>query len=112
MARNVAATRRRVEGSRIRSSSGISPSTNRVTSQPSGSTKSTTSGPTPTAAAARVASSSTDRSIPRSSVSFPAMRSTNVPSARETFRLWLVMPPPSTSNVECPSGHTLRTTSS
>ena len=55
---------------------GPTPSMNRVTSQPSGSRKATTSGPTPTAAAARVASCSARRSIPSSSVSRPATRST------------------------------------
>ena len=55
----------------IRSSGGTSPSRKRVTSHPSGSTNATTSGPIPAAAAARVASSSTSRSIPRSSVSLP-----------------------------------------
>ena len=67
-------------GSRIRSGGGILPSMNRVTSQPSGSTKSTTSGPIPSAAAARVAASSTPRSIPRRSVSLPATRSTSTSS--------------------------------
>ena len=96
-ARSARATRASISGSRIRSIPGISPATNRVTSQPSGSTKSTTSGPIPSAAAARVAASSTERSMPRSPVSLPATRSTYVSPSSSTLTLWFVIPPPSTS---------------
>ena len=59
----------------------------RVTRYPSGSTNVTTSGPTPTAAAASAASCSTERSIPSASVSRPAMRSTYGPPAASTLKL-------------------------
>ena len=72
----------------------------RVTSQPSGSTKATTSGPTPTDAAVCVASCSAARSIPSTAVSRPATRSTKTPSERVTFTLWFVIPPLRTSHVE------------
>ena len=110
-ARSARATRRSCSGSRSLSGGGIDPSTKRVTSHPSGSTKSTTSGPTPTSAAARVAASSTVRSMPSRSVSFPATRSTTTPSGRVTLTLWLVIPPPSTSHVDRPSGQTRATAS-
>ena len=47
--------------------------------------------------------------MPRRSVSFPATRSTNTPSGRVTFTLWLVMPPPRTSHSQAPSGQTRST---
>ena len=70
----------------------------RVTSQPSGSTKSTTSGPTPGTAAVRVAASSAARSIPRRAVSRPATRRTKSPSTLVALTLWFVIPPARTSH--------------
>ena len=67
----------------------------RVTSQPSGSTKSSTAGPTPAAAARRLASLSTRRSIPSKEVCAPAIRSTNDWPSTSILKLWLVMPPDS-----------------
>ena len=71
-------------GPRSRSTGGTAPSMKRVTSQPSGSRKATTSGPTPTPRPRRVASCSARRSMPSSSVSWPATRSTYAsPSERD-----------------------------
>ena len=107
-----AARRRRGRASPARASArreGSSPSTKRVTSHPSGSTNATTSGPMPSAAAARVASSSTVRSMPSRSVSLPVTRRTNSSPSTSTLRLWFVIPPPRTSNARSRPGQTRST---
>ena len=82
------------------------PSMKRVTSQPSGSTKATTSGPD----ARRRQPRWSPRARPggrcrAASVSCPAIRSTHTsPPSSSTLRLWFVIPPPRISQRASPIG--------
>jgi hypothetical protein len=60
----------------------------------------------PSCAATSDASCSTERSIPRSSVSLPPIRRTNVSPSTTTLKLRLVMPPPSGSSSGARPGQT------
>ena len=76
MRRRLSATRSSMAGSRICSGLIGLPVMNRVTRKPSGRMNATTSGPTPTDAAAAVAACSTSRLMPSRWVSVPPIRIT------------------------------------
>ena len=89
---------RSTRASRMRSTGTIDPSMKRVTRYPSGSTNATTSGPTPTAAAASEASCSTRAVDPEErSVAAGDAQDDTTRRRASTLKLWFVMPPPSTA---------------